>query len=152
MVYDLATDDGLFITQICTLMGGNELRTLLRRMHGAKEEIRKRGGFPSSEITLPRGVGYTRNLVNGIDMDRWHYIDEEVAAVQEAWRYQHFTTIQNTGTAADCADPDQDSLCNLLERAFNLNPNQSGFPFLSPTPAPPVCPPSPPPAVGPAFT
>ena len=38
----------------------------------------------------------------------------------------------NTGTAADSADPDQDGLVNLLERAFNLTPNQPALPVLTP--------------------
>ena len=49
----------------------------------------------------------------------------------EAWRYQHFQTNANTGDAADLADPDKDGLVNLLERAFNLNPNQAALPILT---------------------
>ena len=49
----------------------------------------------------------------------------------ELWRFQNFGIIPNTGNAADSADPDKDSLVNLLERAFNLNPNQAALPILT---------------------
>jgi hypothetical protein len=39
-----------------------------------------------------------------------------------AWRQQFFSTTQNTGPAANTADPDQDGLNNLGEYAFNLHP------------------------------
>ena len=37
----------------------------------------------------------------------------------------------HTGNAADSFDPDHDDLVNLLERAFNLNPNQPALPILT---------------------
>ena len=49
----------------------------------------------------------------------------------EAWRFQNFGIITNTGNAADSFDPDHDGLLNLLERAFNLNPNQPALPILT---------------------
>ena len=49
----------------------------------------------------------------------------------EAWRFQNFGIITNTGNAADSFDPDHDGLINLLERAFNLNPNQPALPILT---------------------
>ncbi len=39
------------------------------------------------------------------------------------WRQTHFGTAQNSGNAADSADPDHDGLINLLEYAFNTDPN-----------------------------
>lgn len=41
------------------------------------------------------------------------------------WRATHFGTHQNTGIAADDANPDHDSLVNLLEYALAGNPHQS---------------------------
>lgn len=49
----------------------------------------------------------------------------------ELWRFQNFASITNTGNAADSEDPDKDGLINLLERAFNLNPNQTALPILT---------------------
>jgi hypothetical protein len=50
----------------------------------------------------------------------------EISAVEpatlEQWRALWFGTTNNSGTAADNADPDNDSLPNFLEYAFGLNP------------------------------
>lgn len=42
-----------------------------------------------------------------------------------AWRLDYFASVANTGNAADAADPDNDGLINLFERAFALNPQVS---------------------------
>lgn len=39
------------------------------------------------------------------------------------WRQTHFGTAQNAGNAADTADPDHDGIINILEYAFNTDPN-----------------------------
>jgi hypothetical protein len=39
------------------------------------------------------------------------------------WRQTHFGTAQNSGNAADMADPDHDGIINLLEYAFDTDPN-----------------------------
>ena len=44
------------------------------------------------------------------------------AAGIEDWRVQYFGTTQNTGNAANTADPDGDATNNLLEFAFGTNP------------------------------
>jgi autotransporter-associated beta strand protein len=41
----------------------------------------------------------------------------------QTWRQQNFGTTSAVGVAAENADPDQDGVCNLLERAFGTNPN-----------------------------
>jgi sugar lactone lactonase YvrE len=43
----------------------------------------------------------------------------------EQWRFTHFATHANTGNAADLADPDSDSIANLMEFALGLNPTQT---------------------------
>ena len=40
----------------------------------------------------------------------------------QSWRMTHFGTTDNTGSAADDADPDGDSVSNLFERAFAGDP------------------------------
>lgn len=52
--------------------------------------------------------------------------------LSESWRNLYFQQIENTGDAADLADPDKDGVNNLLERAFNLNPTQNGINRLQP--------------------
>ncbi|HEV2211018.1 MAG TPA: hypothetical protein VG167_19775 [Verrucomicrobiae bacterium] len=39
------------------------------------------------------------------------------------WRWMHFGTTNNTGAAADSADPDDDGLVNFVEYALGLDPN-----------------------------
>ena len=39
------------------------------------------------------------------------------------WRQTHFGTAQNSGNAADTADPDHDGIINILEYAFDTDPN-----------------------------
>ncbi len=40
-----------------------------------------------------------------------------------SWRLAHFGSSENTGNAANNADPDGDGISNLFEYAFGLNPN-----------------------------
>ena len=39
------------------------------------------------------------------------------------WRQTHFGTAEDSGSAADTSDPDSDGLINIIEYAFNLDPN-----------------------------
>jgi hypothetical protein len=53
----------------------------------------------------------------------------------EAWRFQHFSTYNNSGNSAHDADADNDGSTNLLERALGSNPKASdisGRPILNP--------------------
>ena len=47
------------------------------------------------------------------------------ANVYTDWKLLKFGTVENTGTAADTADPDSDGLANLAEYALGLNPGLS---------------------------
>jgi hypothetical protein len=52
----------------------------------------------------------------------------------DAWREAHFGAPENSGDAADSADPDGDGMANLLERALGMNPNvasRAGLPETS---------------------
>ncbi len=46
-------------------------------------------------------------------------------SIVQAWRQQYFSTISNTGSAADTANPDGDAFVNLAEFAFGMNPNSN---------------------------
>ena len=48
-------------------------------------------------------------------------IGQTYTAVQN-WRMEHFGTIDNTGDAADDADPDHDGILNIMEFAFGTDP------------------------------
>ena len=67
-------------------------------------------------LTLSSGAGAVSNRLAFV----------EISALDPAtlpqWRALWFGTIDNLGTAADDADPDQDGLRNVWEYAFGLNP------------------------------
>jgi hypothetical protein len=67
--------------------------------------------LPSQNLNLPP---YSMNVLT------W-----SAATPIQWWRVANFDTSLNTGNAADFADPDNDSLVNLLEYALGLNPNTS---------------------------
>lgn len=49
--------------------------------------------------------------------------DGEPLTPTEIWREEAFGTIDNSGNAADFADPDGDGTVNRMERALGMNPN-----------------------------
>jgi DNA invertase Pin-like site-specific DNA recombinase len=111
-VHDYATDDGIFLSQMQTLMGGNNLRKIKKQMQDGKEAVRKRGGCPSSEITLPRGVTYDRKT------EIWSYDDKEVAAVQEAFRLMDEEGMTNISNIAKTVGIQNRTLHNLLRNSM----------------------------------
>ncbi len=84
--------------------------------------------YPVPDAPLP--LTFQLSVSDGVRSTTDTVTVQVTAPPPETWRYQNFTTIHNTGTAADLADPDKDGLVNLLERAFNLNPNQPTLPIL----------------------
>jgi hypothetical protein len=73
-------------------------------------------------------------VVTGLNAfgDESGYSAQAAATIAAVWRQPWFGTTANTGSAADTADPDQDGIINILERAFNLNPtvaDPTGTPY-----------------------
>lgn len=120
--HDYSTNAGIFQSHVSAIVAGLELRTIKERMQGGKEEKRMAGKCPGSRITLPRGVGYARNVVKGIDMGHWHYIEEEVAAVKEAFRLIDEDGMTNTSAVAEKVGIQNRTLHNLLR-----NPIYTGW-------------------------
>ncbi|MCS7048192.1 MAG: PKD domain-containing protein [Verrucomicrobiae bacterium] len=58
---------------------------------------------------------------------------ERVLTPREQWRLNHFGTTENTGLAADFADPDADGVVNLLEYALRGDPWLPDTAILLPT-------------------
>ncbi|WFB36786.1 recombinase family protein [Kiritimatiellota bacterium B12222] len=85
--HDLSTDSGYLNTGFQALMAGNEVRTLKRRVHGAKESKRQEGRLPTTTITLPMGISYDRNKEKQglLPTECWSY-NSEVQPVVEAFR------------------------------------------------------------------
>jgi autotransporter-associated beta strand protein len=71
----------------------------------------------------PYGVFSLVHAASGVTLQWTAYSDIE------RWRYENFGSAANAGNAADSADPDFDTLENLLEWALHLDPKQAG-PFL----------------------
>ena len=101
---------------------------LTRGMFWAPTGKRKSSGTPShSRETLSTGAWYT-NDYPGMSPDLAFQVFGTVVpplTTSQSWRQQHFGTTENTGDAADEANPDRDGLANLLERAFGTNPMTS---------------------------
>lgn len=59
-VIDLNTQSGFLIGGFQSIISGNELTQIKKRMLAAKEVKRKNGEHPNCDITLPTGVSYNR--------------------------------------------------------------------------------------------
>jgi hypothetical protein len=89
-------------------------------------------GAPSASNRWVEGLGtvvvtdgrLTLSSATGATSNRLAYV--EISAVEPTtiaqWRARFFGTTNNAGSAADNADPDGDSLPNLLEYALGLDP------------------------------
>ena len=76
---DLSSKSGRLMGTLRAAIAGLERTEILERIWSAKEEKRRAGKMPQSEITLPFGVGYDR------EKERWYYT-AEAEKVREAFR------------------------------------------------------------------
>jgi DNA invertase Pin-like site-specific DNA recombinase len=74
---DLASKSGRFFGTIRAAIAGLERREIVERMQDAKESMRRAGKHPSSAITLPYGVGYSK--------ERGWYYTAEAEKVKQAF-------------------------------------------------------------------
>jgi DNA invertase Pin-like site-specific DNA recombinase len=75
---DFASEAGKLLGGIRALIAGQERREMLRRLHDAKEAIRRAGKNAGGASVLPYGVGYSK--------DRgWHYTPE-IGKVKRAFQ------------------------------------------------------------------
>jgi DNA invertase Pin-like site-specific DNA recombinase len=114
-IHDYSTNAGIFQSHISAIVAGLELRTIKERMQGGKEEKRMAGKCASSAITLPRGVTYDRKT------EIWSY-DENVVAVQEAFRLMDEDDMTNISAIAEKVGIQNRTLHNLLR-----NPIYTGW-------------------------
>ena len=77
---DFRSKSGRLIGTFRAAIAGLERTEIQERVWAAKEEKRRAGKHPQSQITLPFAVGYDR------ENDRW-YFKPEVEKVREAFRY-----------------------------------------------------------------
>jgi hypothetical protein len=66
-----------------------------------------------------------RDAANNVGQQSFDVTITRLYTAAESWRKQYFQTAANSGAAADDADPDQDGLANLLERALGTNPTDA---------------------------
>lgn len=85
---DLRTQAGFLMSGLSSIIAGNELAQIKRRMQGAKEEKRRQGKCPQSHICLPLGVGYDRK-------DERYYYTEDAARVRELFDLFHGQGVAN---------------------------------------------------------
>lgn len=85
-VVDLASDQGFLSAGFNALIAGQEIRTFKKRVIAGKEHKRRKGECPSSQITLPLGVTYIRNvrLLEPGQVLGWNYTPD-IARVQDAF-------------------------------------------------------------------
>ena len=91
----------------------------------------------------PDGLFITRLRIDNLNLtgsfrsldDLGFITSAAVATPIQTWRQTNFGTMANAGNAADNFDADSDGLVNLVEYAFDLNPNQ---PSVSPVILPPA--------------
>ena len=78
---DLSTPEGYMKAAMGAVFGGMEKLTLKRRVREGKEAIRRAGGHPGSDITLPLGCSYDR------EGKRWGYTEDtwKVERAFEMW-------------------------------------------------------------------
>ncbi len=83
------------------------------------------GGWELAGLNLPTGatVRARARVVSGIYNGSSGLIEATSLPPLENWRLSHFGTADNTGAAANEADPDSDGLENLVEFAFAGDPN-----------------------------
>ena len=76
-------------------------------------------GRPQGAVWQEDGYTLILNYTGGTGND----VTVTLATPVEAWRFQTFGTIANTGLNADSADKDADGTSNLLEYALAMTPN-----------------------------
>jgi len=87
-VIDLNTQSGFLIGGFQSIISGNELTQIKKRMLAAKEVKRRKGEHPGSKINLPLGVGYDR------EKKQFYYTDE-IEKVKKIFDFFHAEGITN---------------------------------------------------------
>lgn len=87
-VIDLNTQSGFLMSGLQSVIAGNELAQIKKRMLGAKEEKRRQGKCPSFKLTLPLGVSYDR------EKEKFYY-NENSQKVKELFHLFYDKKIHN---------------------------------------------------------
>ena len=87
-VIDFNTQTGSLVGGLQSLIGGNELVQIKKRMIEAKEIKRRDGKHPGNHLTLPLGVGYDR-------LKEKYYYTDQIWKVKTLFRLFHDEGIHN---------------------------------------------------------
>ena len=87
-VIDLNTQSGFLMGGFQSIIGGNELTQIKKRMMAAKEIKRKNGEHPSGLNTLPLGVSYDRK-------SRRFFYTKDIYKIKNLFEFFYYEGIQN---------------------------------------------------------
>ena len=87
-VIDLSTQAGFLMSGLQSVIAGNELVQIKKRMIGAKEEKRRQGKHPGNNLCLPLGVGYDRKA-------EAYFYTPEAERVRELFDLFHMEGVHN---------------------------------------------------------
>ena len=106
-VIDVNTQSGFFMGGILSILGGNELTQIKKRMLEAKEIKRMNGEHPNNDKTLPLGVAYDRE-------QRKYYYTDEIYKIKNLFRLFHDDGIQNFRELERATGIKHRTIANLL--------------------------------------
>ncbi len=112
-VIDLNTQSGFLIGGFQSIISGNELTQIKKRMLEAKEAKRKNGEHPNCKITLPKGVGYNR-------AEKRFYYTDEIKDIKELFRLFHDEGIQNYMELQRQTNIQHRTIANLLRNELYI--------------------------------
>ena len=112
-VIDLNTQSGFLIGGFQSIISGNELTQIKKRMLQAKEIKRRNGEHPNCDITLPLGVGYDR------EKKRFYYT-EEIHKVKNLFRLFHEEGIRNYSELGRLTGIKHRTITNLLRNEIYI--------------------------------
>ena len=112
-VIDLNTQGGFLIGGFQSIMAGNELTQIKKRMLVAKEIKRRNGEHPNCDITLPTGVGYDR------EKKRFYYTGE-IHKVKNLFRLFHEEGIRNYSELGRLTGIKHRTITNLLRNEIYI--------------------------------
>ncbi len=107
-VIDLNTQSGFLFGGIQSIISGNELTQIKKRMLNAKEIKRKQGGHPNSDLSLPMGVGYNRKKES-------YYYNKDSLIVKEIFNLFYNKSIHNYRELERITGVKHRTIYNLLQ-------------------------------------
>jgi DNA invertase Pin-like site-specific DNA recombinase len=112
-VLDLNTQAGFLMSGLQSVIAGNELAQIKKRMLGAKEEKRRQGKHPGNHLCLPTGVGYDRQT-------EAYFYTPEAERVREVFDLFHAQGVHNLYELGRRTEFSPQTLKNLLSNELYI--------------------------------